>query len=463
MAEFDLNAQKPKDTLNAGQIIRIANRMLFNINNNLVLHNERTAYIAFTIVKNCPMNSHCSIDNLIIMALFHTIGFFRPDPIYNTNPFSSDIQLFSTDKSIESKYMFAYYYLQFLTPLGSDAEALENFSQPFDENLKKYLYQTDYKSIIYLSARISEYLAKNPEANLPEDINDLAPNQFDPDYAEAFNKANKNNAVRNKLLGHAFFPELENFIYTIRMSPDDTHKLLKLLVYFLDFKSTVTVKHSINTACYAFSLGKRLHMDDEQLNTLFTASIIHDIGKIATPTRILEFPGKLTPEEMSIMRYHVNHTKRILGNIVSPEIFLAAYRHHEKLNGSGYPLKLSAEKLNTIQRTLTIADITSALTDNRSYKGEFSKDRTLGIITDMTEKGELDKEIVSTLTEYFDQIIEEQASLKEFLQVDFSSVMAHYNDYLFNDATQLTDDIFDETETVEVLEDLEDLEDLEEI
>ena len=73
MAQFDLDLQKPEDTFNAGQIIRIANRMLYNINNSIVMHNERTAFLALEIVKAQPMNRRCSVVNLVILSLFHTL------------------------------------------------------------------------------------------------------------------------------------------------------------------------------------------------------------------------------------------------------------------------------------------------------------------------------------------------------------------------------------------------------
>jgi HD-GYP domain-containing protein (c-di-GMP phosphodiesterase class II) len=434
--------------------------MLFNINNSIVQHNERTAYLALKVAQAGGMNQHCSMTNLVILALFHTLGFFRQDLLYGDSPYSSDLQFFSDQKKTESKYMFSYYYLEFMTPLKNDAQALEGFNQPFDENLKKFLYQTDYKSVIYMCARASDFIARNPDKPFPADINELAPEYFDPQFAKTFNELNKDGALVEQIKTTDFFGELEKYLYRVRMNPEDTHQILKLLVYFLDFKSTVTLTHTINTSCYALSLGKRLKLADEDLNTLFTSAIVHDIGKIATPTRILEFPGKLSPEDMGIMRYHVNHTKRILGNIVSTGIFDAASRHHEKLTGKGYPAQLPAEELNTVQRTLTIADITSALTDNRSYKGEFSKEHTLGIINKMTEEGELDPEIVNVLNENFDQMREEQKYLQTFLKVDFSNVLKEYNDYLFNDSELITSNIEDMLEEVEEIEEVEELEEL---
>ena len=110
MAQFDLDAYKPQDTLNAGQIIRIANRMLFNINNSIVQHNERTAYLALKVAQAGGMNQHCSMTNLVILALFHTLGFFRQDLLYGDSPYASDIQFFSDEKKTESVVSIEYWY-----------------------------------------------------------------------------------------------------------------------------------------------------------------------------------------------------------------------------------------------------------------------------------------------------------------------------------------------------------------
>ena len=195
MAQFDLDALKPKDTLNAGQIIRIANRMLFNINNSIVQHNERTAYLALKVAQVGGMNARCSITNLVVLALFHTLGFFRQDLLYNDSPFASDFEFFSDEKKTESKYMFSYYYLEFMTPLKNDAQALEGFNLPFDETLKKFIYQTDYKSIIYMCARASDFIAKHPDTPFPADINELAPDYFDPAFAKIFNELDRTSVV----------------------------------------------------------------------------------------------------------------------------------------------------------------------------------------------------------------------------------------------------------------------------
>lgn len=452
-----LKSSELTDIISSGSILKIALRVLSNINKELVYHNERTSYIALKIAQNYKMNQKCNIQNLVILSLLHTIGFFREDVITDYDPHSPDIVYFSGDKAVHSRYVFGCYYLEFMTPLHKDALALEDFDEPFNPDLKKYVYQEDYRSIITLSAYIAEYIKNNPDTPLPADLNELAPSKFDPEVVQAFHKMNEGCFIENSISSQEFKTELDEFIDGIKLPLEDNLKFFKLLVYLLDFKSTVTLTHSINTSCYALSLALRCGIGEDDLKRLFTSAVLHDIGKIATPQRILEFPGRLTPEEMGIMRYHVNHSRRILLGLVPDDILENIFRHHEKLDGSGYPNKISGDKITTLQRILTIADITSALNDSRSYKEKFTKEKTLSIIQEMADKGEIDSEIVKTLSSDFDFIMEDLKELQQILRVDYSNVIAKFNEYILNSTEFIEDFIEDKNPQVEELVELEEL------
>ena len=422
-----------KRILTTDKIIHIAIKMLACINREIIYHSIRTAYISIKIAKKCTINNRCSKKNLLLLALFHTLGFFREDLYFNYNPYGHNPDFFSTDKDTTSKYVFAGYYLKYMTPIGEDAESIEHFTEPFNQKLKEEHYQSTYKGVIYLAARISEYVYKNPNTPMPKNIDDIAPGFLDPEYVEIFKDINKDDAVLKEIWNGTYEDTLSSFIYEQSFTEEENLKFQYLLIYLLDFKSTYTMTHSVNTSCYAMSLGKRMQLNARQMSDLLTSAILHDVGKMATPARILEFPGKLSPEDMGIMRHHVNHSKRILNGNVPQDILENVYRHHEKLNGNGYPQHLNAEQLNLIQRILTVADIISALNDRRSYKDEFSKDKTISIITSMAENGELDPSIVKYVQTNMDQLLAELSQLQALLQVDFSLVLSKYNDYIYND------------------------------
>ena len=451
--------------LKPGQIIHISLKMLDSINRHITLHNLRTAFLAWKLSETIN-DSRFNIRNIVLLALYHTIGFFRQDTIFDYNPHDSNIDFFSQKKAVSSKYVFSCYYLKYMTPLGKDALALENFTDPFIEDMKHFLYQERYKSIIYLCARISDFLFHHNDDYLPDDINEIAPGFFDPEYVRAFKIANQNNELINEIKDNKFTKEFSAYINSISFEKEESEMLEKILIYFLDFKSTYTVKHIINTSCYALSLGSRIGLNPDQLSELFCSAILHDIGKITTPQRILEFPGRLSPEDMGIMRYHVKHSKRILLGNAPEQIIENVYRHHEKLNGNGYPNQIIGEELTIIQRILTVADITSALNDSRSYKAEYSTEKTKSIITKMTEDGELDSEVSKIILDEFEKIVAEQQYLYKNLSVDFSNIFAKYSDYIFDDMERIADSLLDQADKesdINNIEDLDDMDGLEEL
>ena len=455
--------------LRMDNLVNIALRMLACINREAVLHSVRTAYLSYKTVSLHPMNEKCSIRNLVLLSLFHTIGFFREDIHYNYIPRQNELDYFALNKATDSKYVFSCYYLEYMTPLGDEAQCLQTFLQPHNQDLRKYLYQEEYKDIIYMCARISDYWAKHMDSPLPDDINEIAPGYFDNEYVEAFKKANKDNVLLETIKKNAHQEEITKLLATFSFPADDKRYMEKLIVHLLDFKSTSTMKHSIHTSCYSLSLGIRMNLNDDDMTTLYTSAFLHDIGKIAIPQRILESPGKLTSEDMNVMRHHVNHSRRILSGQTSDEIIETVYRHHEKLNGSGYPRHLNGNELTQLQKILTVADITSALHDSRSYKGEFSKDKTISIIKEMADNGELDAQITAFVINDFDTMLQEQQIFQNMLQVDFSKVLENYNNYIFNDAELRTELLLnnaspaDAGDNMAELEELDDSNNLEEL
>lgn len=439
-------SKKVVTPLSPGSIITIACRMLKNINKHILFHNERTAYIALNIARRLNLSKEYSIPNIVILALFHTIGFFKDDGFFGYSDTQKTTDLFADNHETEGKYVFGCYYLQYMTPMKKESLALEAFFQPYNQDLERYTYEEKIRAIIFFSAKISDYIDKNPDKDLPADLNSICPDHFDPSVVSAFNKVNTQNKIVDEIRSKQHLTTLYNYIQKIAMSDREKNQYLKMLVYILDFKSTCTMTHSINTACYALSLGLRLNLSQELLSELFVSAFLHDIGKICTPQRILEAPGKLSPEEMGIMRHHVNHSKKMVQDLVSPAILDDIYRHHEKLNGCGYPSKLSEKDINTLQRIITIADITSALSDSRSYKEKFDPQRTICILQEMSNNGELDADITNLLTNNFSLIMEELKHFQKPLQADFSKILMKYNDFLFSDT------FMDTVENIEILE-----------
>lgn len=139
-----------------------------------------------------------------------------------------------------------------------------------------------------------------------------------------------------------------------------------------------TEEHSERVARLAVELGRRLGLDEERLDTLRLAGLVHDVGKIGVRDDILLKPDRLSAEERRLIERHPEVAARILRPIRGvdriAEIVLA---HHECPDGSGYPRGLRGEEILTEARVLRVADVFSALTDSRSYKPALGRDDVL--------------------------------------------------------------------------------------
>lgn len=166
----------------------------------------------------------------------------------------------------------------------------------------------------------------------------------------------------------------------------------------VDYKSSFTSRHSIGVAEKAAAFAAYNGYDPTQVQKMYLAGALHDIGKMAIDNDILEKPDKLTDEEFSKMKNHAGYTYLILSNINDFEDIRdwAAF-HHEKLNGKGYPFGKTAAELNEPERIMACIDIYQALTESRPYKQGFSHEKTCDILDDMADKGFIDAGIAQKI------------------------------------------------------------------
>jgi putative nucleotidyltransferase with HDIG domain len=130
-----------------------------------------------------------------------------------------------------------------------------------------------------------------------------------------------------------------------------------------------TALHQEQVAALATSIGRRLGLQAHQLEGLYLGALVHDIGKIAVPAELISKPGKLTPEEFSLVKTHVRAGVEMLENVSLPWPVQAIIgQHHERLDGSGYPLGLSGSAIVIEARISAVADVFEAICQPRPYR-----------------------------------------------------------------------------------------------
>ncbi len=196
-------------------------------------------------------------------------------------------------------------------------------------------------------------------------------------------------------------PRAENLV------PRSKHLVEASIYYFLHESSALecmikvlsfdyyTHTHSVNVSMFAMFLGREVGFADTELLRFGIGALLHDIGKCRVDPTIVNFPGRLSPEQFEQMKKHPIYGYEILTQEqnINDEIILDVVRHHhEKLNGKGYPDRLKEDAISIYARVSAIADIFDALTTRRSYKNAFPTFDALKLMKEqMTE--ELDQEI----------------------------------------------------------------------
>ena len=184
-----------------------------------------------------------------------------------------------------------------------------------------------------------------------------------------------------------------------------TQSLTEVVSLIIDFRSPFTAMHSAGVAATAVELARLSGMSGEEQLLMRIAGHLHDLGKLKIPREILEKPGRLTDEEFNIIKEHAYYTTIFLQDVQGFEqITLWAGLHHEKLNGNGYPFRLSADKIPFGSRIMACADIFSAITEERPYRKGMPKDKAIQVMRENVTNGTLSPIIVECLLDNYDAI-----------------------------------------------------------
>jgi putative nucleotidyltransferase with HDIG domain len=153
-------------------------------------------------------------------------------------------------------------------------------------------------------------------------------------------------------------------------------------------------RHCLFVTGFAVAFAQHLGMREDDQRRLTRAALLHDVGKAFVPTALLDKPGKLTDEEMEEVRRHPRRGYEALAaqGGFPPEMLDVVLHHHEFLDGTGYPNKLSSNQISDIVRLTTIVDIYAALVEKRAYRMPFTHSRAFTMLEGMG--GKLDQQLV---------------------------------------------------------------------
>ena len=374
----------------------------------VVSHHKHVAYISIRLAIQLGMTKSQIMD-LAVAALLHDCGAISCK--------EKELIMDFHQKTDNLHALRGYRLLKMFAPFSAAAEIIKfhhvNWKLRDSAQTENQTIPIG-SEIIFIADRVDSLI--DPEKNILEQasyirkiISDHAGEMFAPYMVHAFLKISESESF---WLDYYYWPEkiLSNediFPQVVHVNKNELLEISKLYCRIIDFRSEFTASHSVGLASIAATLAQLIHFPPEKILDIKIAGYLHDLGKLAVSKEILEKPAKLTMQEQYIIKAHSFFTYKILQKYPKlKEINTWASLHHERLDGTGYPFKMKGEKIHLGSRIIAVADVFTAITENRPYRKGMTRDQAIHVLKSMANSNALDKNIVDVITTDFSDINE---------------------------------------------------------
>lgn len=241
-----------------------------------------------------------------------------------------------------------------------------------------------FSRIMNLCQTFEVFAAINGPSDAYQVLEDRAGTWFDPELVRAARELRQDAVLWEKLEDRSVRDaviDLEPVGLILYAEDARLDSVCEAFADVIDVKSPYTHAHSRGVMDAAVHIGKQLGFSETNLKMVRRAALLHDIGKLSVPNNILDKPGKLTAQEWDIVKLHPYYTQQILEKIAGfEELAYVASSHHEKLDGSGYFRRLTADQLSLPARIVAVADVYDALSAKRPYRDALPREEVFRIM-----------------------------------------------------------------------------------
>ena len=331
--------------------------IIYNLRNQIIKKEKLSLYFdKFSdLLDNLIFNTNNELENLII-KLFNLSTILMEEADY------SSVYIFSENK------------VKYLKANGYDINVLNEVKIPkerfYNDLIKEsHIEINDKISNIFITEKgfRSNDIAEAIRIPLIIDNDFYGSMSFDIDRKSKKNYSDASLSIMNSIT------KLIKIVLSLASKEfnEETYEksMIKVLLNTLEIHDEYTTDHSDNVAIYARKLGVKLNLPKKDVERLYWAGIVHDIGKIEIPYEILNKTDKLTVGEYELIKTHPVIGYEALSSLESlKDISIYVKHHHERIDGDGYPDALKEDEIPYISKILTVVDSWDAMTSNRSYR-----------------------------------------------------------------------------------------------
>ena len=386
------------------------------INPSISNHHKRVAYLAYCIGKEMNYPEPELMD-IVLAGLLHDCGavnFFERNYIFEFDFGNNMLQRHSHGYK-------GWFILNDVPELENAAEIIKFHHIFWNEENSSHMgnYNVPRGShILHLADRVDILINRDEEIlkqrkNIYNTIKSKSGEMFMPQAVEALGAAFGKLYIWFDLVN----PHLEILLkqimaaYKVNLDPYTLINYANIAHRIIDFRSQFTATHSMGVAATTKAIATLMKFSEGDIQLMYSAGLMHDVGKLCIPDSILEKPSALSVDEFNLMKSHTYHTYRIISSIPGlDKVRDWAAFHHEKLDGTGYPFGKTAGELDLGSRILTVCDIFTALTEDRPYRKAVAIDEAISTIN---KNGNLDDDVKLCLNKNLYEINEVRKNSQE--------------------------------------------------
>jgi HD-GYP domain-containing protein (c-di-GMP phosphodiesterase class II) len=368
----------------------------------LASHHKRVAYAASRLARAAGLGG-AVLENVVVAGLLHDAGGLT---------LKSKLAALEFEHTHSEHEEYGYKLLRDVPSLGAAAALVRRHHAWWGREAHLPLGC----HILHLADRIDSLMDKrrpvlDQARELTAAIEAKSGLMFDPALVELFSEIASREAfwfdLASPRIGSLVLAELaaNEGARDIDLGADSALEFSRFIAQLIDFRSRFTATHSSGVAACCVALAARTDLPAGELDLIRMAGYLHDLGKLAVPAELIEKPGPLSESELNVMKAHTYLSYHILAQVAGLErVAVWASFHHERLNGTGYPFHATGAQIPPPARIIAVADIFTALTEDRPYRKAMAPKTAVGILTDMAAHGLVDTQIVGALAAGLDAV-----------------------------------------------------------
>lgn len=391
-------------------------------------HHKKVAYIAYSLAREMGLAKKDCCE-LLMAGMLHDIGVLSLQEKINALNFEAA----APHRHAEA----GGFLLKSFLPLAGISETIAFHHVPWGDGKGQTHNGREVPlaaHILHLADRVAVLLRrpKNIFGHSPNLIRKIEAKKgamFMPEAVDAFLALSRKSYFWLDLTSRSLSALLRRKVRvkTVELDLDGIGSLSQVFSRVIDFRSPFTATHSSGVATIAEAMAQAIGYSERECGMMKIAGYLHDLGKLAVPTEILEKNAPLTKQEANIVRSHPFYTYRALEHIEDFDTIIrwGAF-HHETPSGGGYPFNISKDELPLGSRVVAVADVFTAITEDRPYRKGMDADQAKSVLTGMAGNDQLDPKITALLLHNYGEL----NSLRERVQADLTGVYTDMHSHL---------------------------------